>query len=330
MEELISVIIPFYNVERYIADTLNSLLQQSIDNFEIILINDNSLDRSNEYAESLLSHQNKINFKIIDNPINMGISYNRNTGISYANGKYIVFVDADDIVSSNFLEKLHVPFVDESVDISVCKYDITTQSPCLNTVNEYANNSLPTGKVTSKQALENLLLDRERSFLWKCMFRKVLFKTINFPKGCNFMEDTVVLPMVYAKAQNIFYLADQTSLYHYQIRPSSATTAKVNVKNFENLSLAITQSVNFIKLNRQDIGSEYLTRFQFICSYNIISNILNSKNVTFEEIQPIYKIFQRNLIQHQFKNLLLQKKLRSIIWLLRLKFYPKSIWKKNK
>ncbi|MGJ1416824.1 glycosyltransferase family 2 protein [Sphingobacterium multivorum] len=328
MRNRISVIVPFYNVEPYFENTIKSLLSQSITNFELILINDSSSDNSRAIAHRLLSAQRKIDFKIIDNESNKGISFTRNVGIAHANGEFIVFVDADDFVSDDFIKKLYHPFTDQDIDISVCKFEIVDLKSKTSRIITNQKNANFNGKIDAKIALKNLLQDKERSFLCKCMFKKQLFENILFPKDCNFMEDTIILPRLYARANSIFFIPFP-ALYLYKIRKSSATTGKVRTSNFLNMPNAIAETVVFIKNTRKDIATKYLTRFQFLCTYNIVSNVLHSDNVDFNAAKPLYKSFRNSLARDQLINMISQKSIRSLFWLLKLKISPKIIWKKT-
>tara|TARA_Y100000590_G_C15702287_1_gene1007248 strand:- start:616 stop:1932 length:1317 start_codon:yes stop_codon:yes gene_type:complete len=104
MRPLFSIIIPFYNSEKYISECINSIIKQKLANLEIILIDDNSIDRSAKIAKSFVKKNN--NIKIIQNNRNEGVSVCRNKGIKTARGKYIIFVDSDDFLIRNSLINL--------------------------------------------------------------------------------------------------------------------------------------------------------------------------------------------------------------------------------
>ena len=99
---LITIIIPVYKVEKYIGACVQSLLNQTFNDFDIILVNDGSPDHSVEIAKTLLSGQKNIPYRIITTE-NRGVSAARNIGLEHVQGKYVVMVDADDILSPNFL-----------------------------------------------------------------------------------------------------------------------------------------------------------------------------------------------------------------------------------
>lgn len=99
---MISVVIPVYKVEKYIDACIQSLLAQSYRDFEIVLVNDGTPDRSAVFAKEILESQNDIPYQVI-NTENRGVSAARNTGIEYANGDQIVMIDSDDVIDVNFL-----------------------------------------------------------------------------------------------------------------------------------------------------------------------------------------------------------------------------------
>ena len=102
-QPLVSIIVPVYNVESWLNKCIDSLLEQSYKNIEILLINDGSTDKSGDICNEYLNKSSKI--RVFNNE-NKGLSYSRNFGMKNANGKYIVFIDSDDFISdSNIIEK---------------------------------------------------------------------------------------------------------------------------------------------------------------------------------------------------------------------------------
>lgn len=100
---MVSIIIPFYNASEFIEETLNSIICQSYKNFEIILINDNSKDNTEDIIRNYFSLNNDIKNFIYRNDLNMGVSYSRNIGLRKAKGEFVIFFDADDLMSFDFI-----------------------------------------------------------------------------------------------------------------------------------------------------------------------------------------------------------------------------------
>lgn len=119
MNELISIIIPVYNVEKYIGKCIDSLIKQKYDNLEIILIDDGSSDNSGEICDKYAKKDKRI--KVIHKK-NSGQADSRNIGISKASGKYIGFVDSDDYIDKDYYNRLYKTLVKNNADVVTCKY----------------------------------------------------------------------------------------------------------------------------------------------------------------------------------------------------------------
>ncbi|MDD2650679.1 MAG: glycosyltransferase family 2 protein [Candidatus Cloacimonadales bacterium] len=105
MADLISVIIPAYNAEKLLADSLNSVVNQTYKNFEVIIVNDGSVDKTADICDSFASKDTRIKYTYQDNA---GVSMARNKGMEMSSGKYICFLDADDYYSPTYLEKMYL------------------------------------------------------------------------------------------------------------------------------------------------------------------------------------------------------------------------------
>lgn len=115
--QLISVIVPIYNVEKYLSKCLKSILNQSYNNIEIILVNDGSSDNSEKICEEFLNIDNRF---ILINQANSGLSQARNAGFKKSNGKYIIFIDSDDYIHSKMIDELYQQIITEKADVSIC------------------------------------------------------------------------------------------------------------------------------------------------------------------------------------------------------------------
>ena len=113
----VSVIIPVYNCKEYLSDCLNSLQKQTFKNIEIIIVNDGSTDGSKDIILDYAAGDNRIKYF---EQVNSGVSASRNKGFEISSGEYIIFVDSDDWVSPDYIEKLYNALIKEGCDISVC------------------------------------------------------------------------------------------------------------------------------------------------------------------------------------------------------------------
>ena len=116
---LLSIIIPVFNTKIYLRNCIDSVLNQNLENFEIILINDCSTDGSKEICDS---YKNNKNVKIIHNRINLGAGLSRNKGIKASKGKYLIFLDSDDFLFKNTLRNIEKVIQKKSVDLIITRF----------------------------------------------------------------------------------------------------------------------------------------------------------------------------------------------------------------
>ena len=126
MEKLISVIIPVYNVVNYFDRCINSIINQTFKNLEIIIVDDGSTDGSSEACDKIAKIDNRI--KVI-HQINMGLSAARNAGLNIATGEYIAFVDSDDYLHPRMYEILYKEMTKNEVDMVICEFNEFEEEP---------------------------------------------------------------------------------------------------------------------------------------------------------------------------------------------------------
>lgn len=206
---LISVMIPIYNSEKYLVRCLNSILNQSYTNLEIILVNDGSNDNSLAICEQYRKSDSRI---VLINKANEGASQARNVALKRATGDYYGFVDSDDWVFPNYFEKLLIQAKEKNADISRCQSttsedeDVTPQKIEIKTM--YKQEFMPL-----------ILTDRISSHLWKNIFKKELFKDIYFPENYS-AHDMRVFHKIANRAENLVE-TNEKLYYYYENRPDN-------------------------------------------------------------------------------------------------------------
>ncbi len=207
----VSVIVPVYNVEPYIDKCLASLVAQTYPSVEIVVIDDGSQDHSGEicdryaasYAQVHCLHQS-----------NHGLSEARNRGLHLAKGDYLMFVDSDDYVEEQMIERMMEALLQHQADIAVCSYWL--EYPFFTLRKTMA----PYQVWGQKEALQLLLDNRQvENFVWGKLFRASLFEGILFP-DCRF-EDIYTVCKAFTKAQRVVTLSKR--YYHYVQRKGSLT-----------------------------------------------------------------------------------------------------------
>ena len=214
-DELISIIVPVYNVSEYLEECLISIINQSYKNIEIICINDGSTDNSLEILESFQKKDNRI---IIINQINKGLSAARNTGLDIAKGKYIGFVDSDDYIDLDMFKMLYESIKKYNTDISICNYYYL-----LGEEKYIYYESDKDDLINNKEDyLYELLYDcKIQNYVWSRLYKKELFDNVRFPVGTVF-EDIYISTCLLDKINSAYYISNP--LYYYRRREKSITS----------------------------------------------------------------------------------------------------------
>lgn len=218
-EPKISVIVPVYNTEEYLDRCLFSLIDQNIDQkYEIIVINDGSTDSSLEIAEEFAECYE--NVKVYSRE-NGGLSAARNTGLKYARGKYVAFVDSDDYVDESYLSEMYAAAEISGADIVCCNFRCVDEKGRPAGIDGILKHR--PGVFKAEEMLSSLLLDvTVRSFVWNKLFRRRLFteNNIRFPVG-KYYEDLRTLPRLFRYSEKIAVISKV--LYNYVQRKTSIT-----------------------------------------------------------------------------------------------------------
>lgn len=224
MTELISIIVPIYNVEEYLKECLDSIQKQTYQNYDCIMINDGSTDSSREIAETYLVDSR---FRLI-NQDNQGLSAARNTGLRNLKeeSSFVAFVDSDDYLNPLFLEKL-AEQISEDVDIIEGSIQSYKEGIYYNLLQIHQDKLVLT---TVEEKLEQLWFQGVRISVFPKLYRKSLLNDNFFPQGFIF-EDLAVIPELVTLSRK--WVKIQDVLYYYRIRENSITTKSFSEKNLD-------------------------------------------------------------------------------------------------
>lgn len=201
----ISIIVPVFNVQNYLVRCIESLLNQTFRDFEIILINDGSTDNSGDICYFYSKKYPDV-VKLVDQK-NAGLSAARNSGLSLATGNFVTFIDSDDFVCVDFLQRLFDVVKKYNVDFVACGYNLYTGI----SQNDYVTESAV--KVLSVSDYFSKILDDPRlTSAWGKLFKCELIKGLRFPEG-KIMEDMFVLPFILKRAKLVAFYPMR--LYNY-------------------------------------------------------------------------------------------------------------------
>jgi len=212
----LSVIIPFYNVERYLDRCLNSVRQQSLKEIEIICVDDCSPDNSYAIAKKHASNDSRI--RIIRHNKNLGLGGARNTAIKVARADYIASVDSDDYIMPNMLERLWVESENGKYDVVCCGFNKVNKKEEI-----LSSHSFESRSIYNKNNSIDIFSTINPAF-WNKLWKRSLFmdNKIFFPEHLYF-EDMPTTPCILARSHNVKIIDD--ILYNYSIRLSSITSS---------------------------------------------------------------------------------------------------------
>lgn len=228
---LISVIVPVYNVEKYLDRCIQSIVDQTYKDIEIILVDDGSPDNCPKMCDEWAQKDSRI--KVIHKK-NEGVSSARNAGIDAANGDFIGFVDGDDFINPQFYETLVLQAEKNKADISACYFNYFNDDYSVYKRDECYIKSQK--NFTSKELLNDYFDSCKGEWVSFCnkIIRSCLFSGLRFPKNRVF-EDWTLAPMIYSRASVICFIPKP--LYGYVIHSGSAVRTR-NIKSFYDCVLA--------------------------------------------------------------------------------------------
>ncbi|HEM6394107.1 TPA: glycosyltransferase [Streptococcus suis] len=252
-EELVSVIVPVYNVEKYLSQCLDSIIHQTYKNLEIILVNDGSTDGSGKICDDYAAKDGRI--KVIHQE-NGGLSDARNKGLDLMTGQFVTFVDSDDYLENNCIHTLYTYACTCKTDISIGKFIEFEENTSQFLFHNHLNNGNKIEFLTGDQCLER----HHKYFLgifvtaWAKLYRTSLFndsnpcKKIRYPLGV-LHEDQYTTHKLFFKSNKIVFVNDY--LYVYRVRKNSITNTQLSDKRImDNIRGLEEKIIDFCLLNK--------------------------------------------------------------------------------
>ena len=324
--EKLSVIVPVYNVEKYLNRCLDSIINQTYQNLEIILVDDGSKDNSGRICDEYAKKDNRI--RVIHKE-NNGAAAARNTGIENSTGEYIAFVDSDDYIDVVMYEKMMEINKQYDCDVVMCDcYKERKDSKIVYThdiregyynkdmlYEEYFDCLLMTNEVEYPPTISN----------WVCIFKKSLIMKnhLRYAEGMRFSEDLLFGSQAMYYANNFYYMKNQC-YYHYMFNENSVTNTYY--KDKWTLMKKLYDQINIFFSNKSDYDFQHQIDLSLLfIVYHCIGNLKNEnidKNVI--KLNIIDILSDRN-VEDMFKRLNIQNL--NISWKLKLKtlFYKYKI-----
>ena len=245
MNDLVSIIVPIYKVEPYLRRCLDSIVNQTYTNLEIILVDDGSPDGCPQICDEYAANDNRI---IVIHKENGGLSDARNTGLDVCKGEYISFVDSDDWTTPTYIEHLLKAIKDNNAEIAVCNYTTTKQNCTINTL----NTSIPEYEIlTPTLAVKKLWSKDYVTFVtaWGKLYKKSLFTGIYFPKGKIHEDKYTTYKLLYQSNKTVFL----KELHYFYFQRNDSITAKTSSSSIRILEAQIERYFFFKEHKENEI-----------------------------------------------------------------------------
>lgn len=289
---LISVIIPVYNVEKYIDKCARSLFSQTFKDCEYIFVNDASTDRSMDILYDVILEFPDIVTIIINHEYNKGTAQARDCGLNVAVGQYVLMVDSDDFIESNMLEILYSEALTTSADIVVCDmiYEFPNQSI-------YYSDALPGNPKDWFLAI----LSNDKTSPSLC--NKLVYIELYLKEGnrndlkMKYKEDMFVSVRLYCSARKIVKI--NKALYHYVKQNAASATTTINKSHFEDTIIFWSKLIDFLEQNNS--YETYIDKINYLKVKDKIKLMFGTKDVRNRKIYSDMFIVEENVYKNCFK-----------------------------
>lgn len=271
--DLISIVVPIYNVEQYLQRCLDSIIKQTYQNLQIILVDDGSTDNCPQICDEIEKKDNRIE---VIHKKNGGLSDARNTGIEKSIGEFITFIDSDDYISKDYIEILHSLIMENFAQVSIIDLYKTSKSD-----ESYKNKNIRVEVLDQNKAISEMLYSKlySTSACGK-LFQKSLFNNIEFPLR-KYSEDLFTIYKVLNNASKIVY-SNQTCYYYFR-REGSIIVSDFNVHKLD-----VFEAINNIK---RDLPSNDEIEKSISCQTVEAATTILQTNITYKEVKR-YKLWE--------------------------------------
>ena len=267
---IISVIMPSYNVASTVLRAIDSVLAQSYENFELLIVNDGSTDDTGAVVEAKLAAAADGRLRLITLPANRGLSGARNVGLDAAIGEFVTFLDADDEYLPEFLRTV-ADAMAADVDIAVAGHIVVRPDG-----SEAPRHSRFLGECSGEQAMRYAMADRLTPFTWDKLYRASLFKGVRYPVGSTRFEDMTVNIILYPRARKIRSV--ELPLHRYHISAQSLTWGRIPTRSDTDLALSDLDALLPQRFRSGSNGRFYASMRLLITLITAQSAIMKLKN----------------------------------------------------
>ena len=283
---LISVIVPVYGVEKYIEKCLKSIINQTYENLEIILVDDGSKDKSGIICENYANKDKRIK---VFHKKNGGLSDARNYGIEHSKGEYLTFIDSDDYIEDDYVEYLY-SLIKEGYKMSICSLYV-----------EYTSNGKIVNKgngkeivISGKKCIEKMCYhDEVDTCAYAKLMHRSLFQKVRYPKGKIF-EDIGTTYLLFDQCEEV--ICGFIPKYYYVIRENSIVTSEFNIKKLELIEMT-DKMAHYVDTKYPELKGATLRRkgYAYFSTLNQMLDVTDKRYL--EKRKQIVKYLRKNSIK---------------------------------
>lgn len=253
MNDLISVVVPIYNVEKFLRKCVESIIKQSYRNIEIILVDDGSTDE----CPAICDEYKKVDQRVrVIHKKNGGLSDARNIGIDVAKGEYLVLIDSDDYIHKDMIKKLYETIIKDGSDLAICNYKVVDEDESIleTSKRERRNESV----IGEKEFWEEYYNNQNGYYIvaWNKLYKKSLFLKERYDVG-KIHEDELICHRIIAQCEKISCLEEQ--LYFYLKRNNSIMQQNYSQQNFDIVEAIINRSIYLNGIGMQRLSEKALS-----------------------------------------------------------------------
>ena len=315
--KLISIIIPVYNVRKYIKQCITSVISQTYTNIEIILVDDESPDECGKICDEYAVKDDRI---VVIHQKNKGVSQSRNNAIKISKGEYITFIDSDDFVEKNYIEELYKLVEKNNADIAMIGNDEIIDDKIRN------NKEKIVGNFNSFEFLSEMLQEKKiTAVCWGKMYKKNLFQDERkcFDDNIKIAED-LKMNMSIIEECSLISVDTSKKLYHYRINEDSVTKQNGNRELWKQEIKITNDIIKYCQKKYPQIEKYAIQRFIRV-NITFIIKMLQDKDTHLNED---YELVKNNISKYQFEYILKTKastkmKLKYIIIIKNFKLFSK-------
>lgn len=283
--EKVSILMPIYNVEKYLSECIDSVLAQTYKNFELIMVDDGSPDNCGKIIDEYANIDDRI---VAIHQKNCGVDFARNNAIEHANGKYIAFIDSDDTYETEFIEKLVYAIEHDKSDMAVCSFI------------PFGVDNLPKFKIISKGIIDGctgmkfaLGYNSVNGYVWNKMFKREIIERehIRFEKGYLSCEDILFTGNYMFFCEKISILDD--ALYHYRQVKFGANRVRYSGVKFDNKWMSSFKMTKYFRNQYKNSEVDLACNLHDVREASIVLRSIVSSNYKGKESRELQKIIRK-------------------------------------